>query len=304
MKAINCYFYALAFLGLSLSSPAQNLQPFFDVHVHYKWDQAEITSPQQALDILDKAGIQKAVVIGRPADMALQLQRLAPDRIIPIYGPYHTGNEKLTWQFRTELIEEVRKGLSSGLYHGIGELHLIGGMAVRWQQSKVFVALLTLAREYEVPLMVHSEYSSIKPTLSICQENPNNRFILAHAGAVINSDQVEQILQACPNVVMDLAARDPWRYINNPITDQKGQLLPDWKELILRYADRFMVGSDPVWPVDKATSWDEADSGWMELQRFINFHRQWLSYLPEEVAKKILWENAQAWFSTNSADQK
>lgn len=234
MKALNCYFYALAFLGLSLSSPAQNLQPFFDVHVHYKWDQAEITSPQQALDILDKAGIQKAVVIGRPADMALQLQRLAPDRIIPIYGP----NEKLTWQFRTELIEEVRKGLSSGLYRGIGELHLIGGMAVRWQQSKVFVALLTLAREYEVPLMVHSEYSSIKPTLSICQENPNNRFILAHAGAVINPDQVEQILQACPNVVMDLAARDPWRYINNPITDQKGQLLPDWQELIL-------IGADP-----------------------------------------------------------
>jgi len=304
MKTIYRYFYALALLGLSLSIPAQNLQPFFDVHVHYKWDQAEITSPQQALDILDKAGVQKAVVIGRPADMALQLQRLAPERIIPIYGPYRTGNEKLTWQFRTELIEEVRKGLSSGLYRGIGELHLIGGMAVPWQQSKVFVALLTLAREYDVPLMVHSEYSSIKPTLSLCQENPNNRFLLAHAGAVINPTQVEQILQACPNVVMDLAARDPWRYINNPITDQSGQLLPDWRTLILGYADRFMVGSDPVWPVDKGSSWDEPDSGWMELQRFISFHRQWLSFLPEKVAKKILWENAQALFSSKSTDKK
>ncbi|MCW8928719.1 MAG: amidohydrolase [Gammaproteobacteria bacterium] len=304
MKIIYRYFSVLAFFSFSLSLPAQNLQPFFDVHVHYKWDQAEITSPQQALDILDKAGIQKAVVIGRPADMALQLQQLAPERIIPIYGPYRTGNEKLTWQFRTELIEEVRKGLSSGLYRGIGELHLIGGMAVPWKQSKVFVALLKLANEYDVPLMVHSEYSSIKPTLSICQGNPDNRFLLAHAGAVINTRQVEQILKACPNVVMDLAARDPWRYVNNPITDQKGKLLPKWQALILRYSDRFMVGSDPVWPVDKGSSWDEADSGWMELQRFINFHRTWLSFLPEEVAKKILWTNAQDFFSSNDSTQE
>jgi predicted TIM-barrel fold metal-dependent hydrolase len=298
------FFYLLLFMILSQSIPAQTLQPFFDAHVHYKWDQAEMTSPQQALDILDKAGVQKAVVIGRPADLALQLQQLAPERIIPIYGPYRTGNEKLTWQFRTELIEEVRQGLSSGRYRGIGELHLIGGMAIPWQQSKVFVALLALAREYDVPIMVHSEYSSIKPTISICQGNPNNRIILAHAGAVINPDQIEEILQACPNVVMDLAARDPWRYVNNPITDQSGQLLPNWRALILRYADRFMVGSDPVWPVDKGSSWDEPDSGWRELGRFINFHRQWLSFMPEDVEKKIRWENAQTWFSSHGSEKK
>lgn len=300
MKAFCRLFYILAFVSLNTSVSAHNLKPFFDVHVHYKWDQAEIVSPQQALDILDKAGVKKAVVIGRPADMALKLHKLAPERIIPIYGPYHTGNEKLTWQFREQLIDEVLKGLSSGFYRGIGELHLIGGMAIPWQQSKVFVSLLALAREYNVPIMVHSEYSSINPTLSICQENPDNRIILAHAGAVINPKQVEQILQACPNVAMDLAARDPWRYVNNPMTDQKGQLLSHWESLILRYSDRFMVGSDPVWPVDKGASWDEPDSGWLELERFVNFHRQWLSFLPEDVANKIIWKNAENWFLSNS----
>jgi len=300
MKNLYRYLYALCFLGLFLPGHAQELQPFFDVHVHYKWDQAEITSPQQALEILDKAGVQKAVVIGRPADLALQLYELAPKRIIPIYGPYRTGGEKLTWQFRSELIEEVREGLRSGLYRGIGELHLIGGMAVPLRQNKVFTALLALAREYNVPLMVHSEYSSLKPTLSICQDNPKNRFLLAHAGAVITPKQIEQIFQACPNVVMDLAARDPWRYVNNPITDQSGQLLAEWRAVILRYADRFMVGSDPVWPVDKGSSWDEPDSGWMHLQRFVNFHRQWLAQLPPEVAEKIRWSNAEAWFSADN----
>lgn len=304
MKNIPLYLLAICLLNVDLPAQAQNLQPFFDVHVHYKWDQAEITSPQQALALLDKAGVQKAVVIGRPADMALQLYRLAPERIIPFYGPYRLGDEKLTWQFKTALIEEIRAGLRSGLYRGIGELHLIGGMAVPWRQSQVFVEILSLAREYNVPLMLHSEYSSIKPTLSICRENPKNRILLAHAGAVIKPAQIEKILQTCPNVVMDLAARDPWRYVNNPITDQTGRLLPDWKALILRYADRFMVGSDPVWPVDKGASWDEPDSGWMQLQSYINFHRQWLSYLPPDVAKKILWSNAETWFSLKGHDKK
>jgi len=287
----------LLVLLLITGIPALAEAPFFDIHIHYKWDQAEITSPQAAIKILQKSGIKKAVVIGRPAELALKLQQHAPDLIIPIYGPYRLGGEKFTWQSRTALIEEVRRGLQSGLYHGIGELHLIGGLAVRWQRSKVFVALLKLAQEYNVPVMVHSEYSSTKPSLSICQGNPHNRFIFAHAGAVIRPKEVAEILDACPHVMMDLAARDPWRYVKYPITNGQGQLLPDWHELIMGYPDRFMVGSDPVWPVDKGYSWDEADSGWVELPRFIQFHRRWLAQLPIEVSEKIRWSNAEQVFA-------
>lgn len=303
-KVIFSYRHLLIFilLGLSQFIQAQALPPFFDVHVHFKWDQAETTTAEEAIKILDDAGVKKAVVIGTPADFALRLHRLAPERIIPFYGPYLVGGEKLAWQFRTALIEEVRAGLESGLYRGIGELHLIGGMAVPWKRSEVFVALLALALEYDVPLMVHSEYSSIKPTLSICQENPENRFLLAHAGAVIPPAAVKTILEACPNVVMDLAARDPWRYVDHPITDNSGQLLPEWRALVVGYADRFMVGSDPVWPVGKGSSWDEPDSGWMQLQHYIKFHRDWLSDLPPDTAEKIRWSNAERWFSSSAGD--
>jgi predicted TIM-barrel fold metal-dependent hydrolase len=107
---------------------------------------------------------------------------------------------------------------------------------------------------------------------------------------------VVQILDACPNVHMDLAARDPWRYVNNPITDEQGSLLPDWRKLVISHADRFMVGSDTVWPVDRGVSWDEADTGWQELARFVAFHRRWLADLPDEAAQKIRWENAQLFF--------
>jgi len=291
------YLLFIALLGFVSFVYAQDLLPAFDVHTHYKWEQEEVTSPQQALIALDKAGVQKAVVIGKPAEFALRLSRLAPDRIIPFYGPYLVDGEKLIWQSRTALIDEVRKGLSSGLYQGIGELHLIGGMAISWKRSKVFVALLELAREYNVPVMVHTEYSSVKPTLSICEENPNNRFLLAHAGAVIEPDQVEKILIACPNVVMDLSARDPWRYVSHPITDDSGKLLAKWHRLILDFSDRFMIGSDTVWPVDKGSSWDEPDTGWVQLPNYINFHRRWLSFLPSDIERKILWSNAERWFA-------
>ena len=291
---------AIALMVYGQITQAQNPDPFFDVHIHYKWDQAELTSAEEALAILDKAGVKKAVVIGRPADLALQLYKLAPERVIPIFGPYRSGSEKLSWQYRTELIEEVRQGLESGLYRGIGELHLIGGMALSIKDNHVFNALLKLAHSYDVPLMVHTEYSSIQPTLDICQRYSENRFLLAHAGAVLSPGQVQKILTLCPNVMMDLAARDPWRYVNNPITDSQGRLLPQWSELITRNADRFMVGSDPVWPVDRGISWDEPDSGWQHLDRFINFHRQWLSFLPPDVSRKIIWTNAENWFVTDS----
>lgn len=271
-------------------------EPVFDVHTHYKWDQAEITTPEQALQFLDEAGVARAVVIGTPADMALELKKLAPDRVIAFYGPYLLGGEKLSWQFREALVDEVRAGLESGEYQGIGELHLIGGMAIRWQNSRVFSKLLALAREHDVPVMLHTEYASPQPTISICQGNPDNRILLAHAGAVLEPAQVREILEHCENVWMDLAARDPWRYVQNPITDDSGRLLTQWKSLIMRHPDRFMVGSDTVWPVDRGSTWDEPDSGWQQLSRYIAFHRQWLLFLPDREAEMIRWRNAELFF--------
>ena len=288
-------------LGLVLAcsgslASAQSQAPIFDVHTHYKWDQAEITTPQQALDFMDAAGVQRALVIGTPADLALQLKALAPERIVAFYGPYLLGGEKLSWQFRKALVDEARAGLQSGQFQGIGELHLIGSMAVRWDRSLVFRELLKLGLEFDVPLMVHTEYASIKPTVSMCQANPENRFLLAHAGAVLPPEQVARILDACPNVMMDLAARDPWRYVSNPIADESDRLLPAWRELLLNYPSRFMIGSDTVWPVDRASSWDEPNSGWQELGRFIGFHRRWLADLPEPVARALRHANAERYF--------
>jgi predicted TIM-barrel fold metal-dependent hydrolase len=81
------------------------------------------------------------------------------------------------------------------------------------------------------------------------------------------------------------------------MVDEDGMLLPDWRTLIIDHADRFMVGSDPVWPVDRLNPWDESDSGWVELPRFVGFHRSWLGQLPAAEATAIRWGNAQRFFA-------
>ena len=115
-------------------------------------------------------------------------------------------------------------------------------------------------------------------------------------------DKVALILERCPNVSMDLAARDPWRYMNHPIADADGRLLPAWEQLILQHPTRFMIGGDTVWPVDQGTSWDVADTGWQELGRFIGFHRRWIGFLPAEVQQDLRWNSAERFFAAGAPE--
>jgi predicted TIM-barrel fold metal-dependent hydrolase len=277
---------------MSAASP-----PVVDAHLHYKWNQAEVTPPGEAIAALRASGVELAVVTGTPPELALKLHELAPDLILPVYGPYRDLGQWYDWQFRPALVDEVRRGIQEGPYRGIGELHLIGGLALRWRESEVLRGLLAVGAAYDVPVMIHMEFSSAEPTLSLCRGNPGNRLILAHAGAVLPPGQVGRILETCPNVWVDLAARDPWRYVRNPITAADGRLLPDWEALVLAHPERFIIGSDAVWPVDRLDAWDEPDSGWTRIGDFLAFHRRWASFLPPQVAAAVLRGNARGLFA-------
>lgn len=274
--------------------------PIADAHLHYKWNQAEVTSPEEAAAALRANGVELAVVTGTPAERALELAELAPDIVVPIYGVYRAGGDWYAWQAKDSIVADVRKALASGRYHGIGELHLIGGFAMRWERSDVLRALLALAAEHDVPVMIHTEFSRAEPTLSICRANPDNRLVLAHAGAALPPDEVQRVLEACPNVWMDLSARDPWRFLRFPISGDDGRLLPDWEALVLRWPDRFMIGSDAVWPVERLDAWDQPDTGWQRIGEFLDFHRHWASFLPADVRRKVLLDNAESVYRPRS----
>lgn len=284
------------FLLACLPLPLMAQRPVADMHLHYKWSQQDVTSPAEAAAILRQQGIVMGVVIGTPAELALELRQQAPDRVVPIYSPYRSGGDWHRWARDPDVVARARAALASGDYHGIGELHLIGGFAPPLEKAVVLQGLMALAAEYAVPIMLHTEFSRPDYLLGLCKRYPDTRILWAHSGAILPAAEVGRVFAACDNVWGGLGARDPWRFVNNPVTDANGRLLPAWRALLLRYPGRFMVGSDPVWPVDQLDRWDEADTGWRELGRFWDFHRVWLEQLPADVAWKIGCENAVALF--------
>ena len=268
--------------------------PLADVHLHWKWNQKEVTTPQQAIEILKQNQVELAVVTGTPPELALELKQLAPDLVVPIYGVYRIPGDWSHW-FRDEgLLERVRAALSAGDYRGIGELHMIGGFISDWKHPNIS-GLFRLAAEFDVPVLVHTEFSRANYLIGFCQAHPETRFLWAHAGSILPPAEVDRALQACPNLWVELSARDPWRHVARRI-DEGGRLKPKWSELVQKYADRFMIGSDTVWPVEQLNPWDEPDTGWQEMHRFLGFHREWLSHLPEAVAAKIRMQNAESLF--------
>lgn len=270
--------------------------PLADVHLHWKWNQREVTTVAQAVETLRSQDIGLAIVTGTPPELALELEEAAPERVIPIYGLYRMPGDWSTWYRDEGLIARVRAALQSGRYRGIGEVHMIGGFVPRWTKPTI-AGLFGLAAEFDVPILLHTEFSRADYTLGLCRAYPETRVLWAHAGAMLGPDEVRRALDACPQVYTELSARDPWRHRGRPIVDAEGRLLPAWRELIVDYADRFMVGSDPVWPVERLNPWDEADTGWTELPRFIAFHRTWLDELPAATGAAVRWDNARRFFA-------
>jgi predicted TIM-barrel fold metal-dependent hydrolase len=81
--------------------------------------------------------------------------------------------------------------------------------------------------------------------------------------------------------------------------NNKGRLLADWNKLIKQYPDRFMIGSDPFWPVEKEIAMEEPDSGWLYVKDYLNFHRKWLAELPEKTRRKLEYDNAVKFFASS-----
>lgn len=294
MPRLRTLIAALLALGLAPGAGAEDTPPFADIHLHYNWDQAERTSPAQAVERLKANNVVLGVVSGVPSQRALKLREAAGDWIIPLFSPYTHHQGRLDWHQDPEVVDKARRGLESGRFHGIGEVHFIAGSGPK-RDNPVFQGLLDLAREHDVPVLIHTESSEHGYFKPVCRNNPEVRFQWAHAGTRLGPEEVGALMEACPNVWTELSARDPQRY--GLLAGEDGELHPGWRELFQRFPERFMTGSDPVWPPGSLHRWDVADSGWERLGQFLDFHRSWLERLPPELARRIRLENALAFYA-------
>lgn len=281
-------------MALAGAAKAGGVPPLADVHLHFNWDQEEVTSPDQAVHRLKANNVVLGVVSSVPASRALKLREAAGDWVIPFFSPYIHHRGRLDWYRDPEVVDRTRAALASGRFHGIGEVHFIAGMGPPWD-SKIFRGLLDLAREFEVPVLIHAEAEDHRYFQPVCESNPDVRFLFAHGGARMGPEEVGELMAACSNVWTEMSARDPWRY--GAFAPKNGDLSPAWSALFQRYPERFMVGSDPVWPPGGLSHWDAADTGWERLDQFLGFHRRWLQSLPKRVERKIRLTNALEFFA-------
>jgi hypothetical protein len=89
---------------------------------------------------------------------------------------------------------------------------------------------------------------------------------------------VEQLLVRYPRLLGELSYRPG-------LTCEGGRLCPEWRQLLLKYPSRFVIGSD-TWVNQRWQAYDETMRG----------YRAWLGELPPEVARRIAWDNGASLF--------
>src|SRR5712692_4485430 len=83
-------------LGMLAPAGAAEL-PLIDAHIHYSHDAWDATPPKEAVAILRKAGLKKALVSSSPNEGTQKLMAEAPDLIVPGLRPYRKRGELSTW---------------------------------------------------------------------------------------------------------------------------------------------------------------------------------------------------------------
>lgn len=272
---------------------------FADIHLHYNWDHSEYISVEEVIEKLRRNNVVLAVVSSVPSDYASRLAAAEPEWILAFYSPYYETGNRHNWYFDKGVLSATRQALESGKYAGLGEVHLVAGVGPR-RDNPVFLGLIELAREFNVPMLLHTDASSYRYLLPICQQNPDLRILWAHAGGILHPRQLSLLLDECNNVWLDLAARDPWHY--GGFVDDAGLLDTVWKEFIIANQDRIMVGTDPVWNAHQMYRWYEADQGWNHYEQLLHYHHAWIDQLPAIVQQKLQLTNAQSYFERSGRE--
>lgn len=245
--------------------------PIFDAHVHYSHDAWANLPPKDAIAILRKAGIRRAVVSSSGDDGTQRLVAEAPDLVIPSLRPYRNRGEISTWVRDDTVAAFLEERLKNSRYAAIGEFHLYGADA----DLPVPRRMIALARQHKLILHAHSDVDAIE---RIFRQDPQARVLWAHSGFDA-PDKVREMLRKHRNLWCDLAFRNEH--------GASGKVPPEWKSLFNEFPDRFMVGTDTFTP-----------ERWHYIGPHAAWSRAWLADLPAPVAERIGWRNGEALFGS------
>jgi hypothetical protein len=261
--------------------------PLFDAHLHYNeeaWQGQPAAHPlDDVLARMQRNGVQAIVANSRPnggtqalAEARAQTQA-AQVTVLPFIRLYRNRDDYSNW-FRDESIyamvqSEFARGTAAGPYRGIGEFHLYDSANANGPVAK---KLMQFAQDKQLAVLAHVDDVAIDLLMA---HAPKARLIWAHTGiGGTPAARVEALLAKYPLLMGELSYRPG-------LTCGEGTLCPEWRTLLLKYPQRFLIGSD---------TW--INQRWQYYDGLMQGYRRWLGELPPEVAQRIGWGNGAALF--------
>lgn len=251
-------------VAVALWNP-ERTPPIFDAQVHYNEEAWGVYSPTTILNTAKKLNIPWMAVSSTPNDGTFRLDGQGAVRIVPLFVPYRSAGDRDDWFQKAEIIPMLEAALASGRYRGIGEFHLYDGQV----DTTVVRRLVELAAEHRLVLSAHSDSNAIRQLFAL---DPRIRILWAHAGMTTSPATVGEMLGRYPRLWAELSHR----------TDvaPRGNLTPEWRELLLRHSDRFLLGSGTY-----------SNEYWQQFRYNFIRYRDWLEDLPPVVAERIAYQN-------------
>ncbi|KRH99432.1 amidohydrolase [Curvibacter sp. PAE-UM] len=267
----------LAFAGQAQAADYSG--PLFDAHLHYNEEAYQGPHPlDDVLARMQRNGVRAIIANSRPNDGTKTLAgaqaqtRAAGVTVVPFIRLYRNRADYDNW-FRDESIytmvqTEFARGTAAGSYRGIGEFHLYDSANANGPVAK---KLMQFAAEKQLAVLAHVDDVAIDLLMA---HAPGTRLIWAHTGiGGAPAARVQALLDKYPRLMGELSYRPG-------LTCGEGSLCPEWRALLLKYPDRFLIGSD---------TW--VNQRWMYYDDLMRGYRRWLGDLPPEVARRIAWDN-------------
>ena len=265
--------------------------PLFDAHLHYNqeaWNGQ--TGPHPLSDVLarmQRNGVRAVLANSRPNDGTRALAEAgaattqAGVTVVPFVRLYRDRGDYDNW-FRDDTIyqmvqAELARGTPAGPYRGLGEFHLYDSANAN---ETVARQLMALADSRGLAVLAHVDDVAIDLLMANTpSKGQQTRLIWAHTGiGGTPVARVDALLARYPLLMGELSYRPG-------LSCEGGMLCPEWRALLLKYPNRFVIGSD-TWVNQRWQYYDELMQG----------YRTWLGGLPPEVARAIGWDNAARWF--------
>ena len=134
--------------------------PIFDAHLHYSHDAWETLPPKDAIAILRKAGLKRALISSSGDDGQQRLHAEAPDLVLRSrLRPYRSRGDVSARGCATRPCPRIWKNaLKKYRYVAIGEFHLYGADA----DLPVPRRLVQLAKQHGLVLHAHSDADAVE----------------------------------------------------------------------------------------------------------------------------------------------